>query len=476
MPRPKPVRAGAIHFSSPRLARLNVSSRRLNLASLHLSRRAINALQSKGILSIGGLIAQAEKGILHLRAAGVLTVLEITDALEALSNSLVESGGIDWVGFAERRGFTLLPRVYRPSYSGKDFLRHFSEACGEAVAGKFGQRGQMILRKRIFHAPEASVSLVEIGTELGLSGEMVRLIERSITKMLRRAIWDAEYRGCRFRLRPELLQPLHAIRGALDKVPEGCLDFNRWRFLLRSCADIEPQDLGEQTSFIIQLLGLKGGLLRGLPVLPTRRAPADALKEAIDEMTRLFAGRGGKALSERQVLEHLQASLPERCLSERVLTSILHSLPLVERVRNKQYRIRFADLPDHAARWERILDDRGSPIHFREIYSEIMRLAPATLREVSPSRLAARMGHFKRFVSVGRTGLWALREWSNVETRTVAEIAAALLASSAQPLHEREIFEAIVPMRSVRRKSIGTLLHEDGRFYRVAPAVWRLVE
>ena len=66
----------AIYFASPRLGALSAGKKRSGLAKLHLSRRAINALNQAGITAIGELIRQAEKGIINLEGLGEFKALK----------------------------------------------------------------------------------------------------------------------------------------------------------------------------------------------------------------------------------------------------------------------------------------------------------------------------------------------------------------------------------------------------------------
>jgi uncharacterized protein YbjT (DUF2867 family) len=115
-------------------------------------------------------------------------------------------------------------------------------------------------------------------------------------------------------------------------------------------------------------------------------------------------------------------------------------------------------------------------MHFREIHGEILRLAPKSLKGLSPRDLSSRMANASRFVPVGRSGTWSLREWPHIETGTVADIAARMLRAGESPMSEGQLYEVIAPLREVRRASIGTLLRDDARFRRVGPAQWALAE
>src|SRR5262249_43336397 len=99
----------AIYFASPRLSRLALIERKSTLAKLHLSRRAINALQKAHITTLKQLIKKAEAGIIGLTGLGQFKGLEIVMTLDALADTTDKQGAIDWVKFAKIRGFAVLP-------------------------------------------------------------------------------------------------------------------------------------------------------------------------------------------------------------------------------------------------------------------------------------------------------------------------------------------------------------------------------
>ena len=475
--RPPFVAADRIYFYSPRLHQVQGSLRDGSLPKLHLSRRAINALQAGGIATIGSLIISAERGIVHLRAIGQLTALEITEALEALATALDAEGAVDWIAYAERRQFRILPHRRQTHYSGREFLWHFPSVCEAAVGSKLGAQGVFVLQRRIFRHPDIALPLTEVGKQLGITGERVRLVERSILEMLTRAIWQEEYSGCRFRLRREFLQPLYDLAHRVQTAPYGALTAGVWRVLLEDCWQLQPADLGLQSALLLQLLGIEGELPEDVPEAVRSRTSADALRRASAELRQLFATNGGKAFSLGEISQHLAASMGEHALDEQAIVALLQSLPSIERdAATGQYRVCLKDLRNHVDRAERILREQGTPMHFREIHAQISRTAPVALNGLSPRDLASRMANADRFVPIGRTGVWSLREWPHVRTGTVADIAAEFLATSAEPLSEGALFELIKPLRQVRRGSIGTLLREDRRFCRVAPAVWALAQ
>ena len=472
--RPLFVTHGSLYFFSPAFERLGAATVSDRLAKLHLSRRAINALHAANVTTIGDLIQRTKTGITDLSASGELTSTEIVESLDALADAVASDGSVDWVCYAERRRFQLLPNAPQDAFTGRQFLWQFPRACDEAVTSKFGSAGALILRNRLFRHRDILVPLPEVGRHLGVSGERCRLIETSVLKMLRDAILREEYCGCRFRFRREFLRPLHELAEMIQRLPPGRLSLDQWRLTLMQCWGAQPEDLGQQEMIILQLLGIES--------YPEEAACGTSAgeefgmsAEIVSEIQRLFSRSPALSFTREDIRQHLFAKFREAAPEGTNLAQVLEQLPTLEFDRaSGRYRLRLEHVKNTVDRCERILRDSGFPMHYGELTAEIDRLLPEGVERPAERSVAMRLAGSKRFIAIARTGHWALREWGHVETRSVAEIAADLLRKSASPLTEDELFHSIVALRPTKRGSIGSLLREDGRFRRVAPVTWEL--
>jgi hypothetical protein len=390
--RPPFVRPEAVYFYSPKLDALAPAARDGSLARIHLSRRAITALSAGGLSNIGAFVRGAQQGIVHLRAIGHLTTVELTETLDALADSLTPENNIDWLAYADRRRFRILPESDQTCYTGREFLWYFPKTCEIAVSSKFGPAARLLLQRRMFRHPDIAVSLTDIAPHLGLTKERVRLLEQSILKMLRRAIWSDEYRGCRFRFRQQFLQPLRDLAARVRATPEGTLSSARWRILLRATWGVEPSELGQQSALLSQLLDLQTELREGPPTVTDAAGREKAIGKALHEISLFFGARGAEACSADEVGQHLRACLADEAPDDDTLLKILQSLPMLELEKTRRhYRVRLEHLKHHGDRCERILRDRGMTMHFREIYAEIARVAPRAVDGLTPRDLASRM-------------------------------------------------------------------------------------
>ena len=123
----------AIYFASARLNRLAPKEQTSGVAKLHLSRRAINALEKARVTTLGRLVKSAEAGIVGLKGLGPFKCLEIVVTLDALADATDEQGTIDWIKFAKIRGFAVLPEQ-QSQPTPEEFTRNFPSLCESAVA------------------------------------------------------------------------------------------------------------------------------------------------------------------------------------------------------------------------------------------------------------------------------------------------------------------------------------------------------
>lgn len=473
--RPALLHPKKVFFYSPKLSKLSASFLSGSLAELHLSRRGINALGAIGINTIGNLIAAARDGITSLRASGALTAAEIVQALHAMAGTVMSSGDVDWIAYAERRRFLVLPEERRDSYTAAEFLRAFPRVCEAAVSRTLGPLGRVVLLRRVFRHPDIVSLLREVAATINLTSERIRLVEKEIEEMLWFAIWKQEYRGCDFRFRDEFLQPLYDLADRVCSHPSKTLSEQGWRSLLQECWDVTPAALGQQTSLLHHLLGLPAHLPDvGERILAPGRSPGWRSGKIARHIRRFIRAQSTRDFTVAELHRALTREMGEVPYDEAELRRLVASFEGVETGRDQDhYRVKLSNLATHQDRCERILSEHGSPLHFREILARIARAAPAaakdTLRALEHGQLDK-----SRFIPLGRSGFWALKEWSHLTGGSVADLAAKILSGSHGPLTEKQLFDLMSEQRPVRLKSIGTLLSEDARFYRVAPATWAL--
>lgn len=93
-----------IAFTDLKLHKLRAADAKRSIATLHMSERAMNALEAIEIRTIRDLVAATKEGLKDVRAIGTATSLEIIEALKALSKSKKAGSWVDWDVYAMNRG------------------------------------------------------------------------------------------------------------------------------------------------------------------------------------------------------------------------------------------------------------------------------------------------------------------------------------------------------------------------------------
>ncbi len=119
-----------------------------------------------------------------------------------------------------------------------------------------------------------------------------------------------------------------------------------------------------------------------------------------------------------------------------------------------------------------VLHRAGRPMHFSEIASQIQKL------KTNPKKVTIQAVHNelikdKRFVLIGR-GIYALDEWG-YQAGTVADIIEEILKEES-PLSKEEIVRRVLARRQVKATTIALNLQEKPQFERVGKGTYQLTQ
>jgi len=237
-----------------------------------------------------------------------------------------------------------------------------------------------------------------------------------------------------------------------------------WARALRKAWGVDRHAIRNQEALLLRLLGkdnqwaLRGTVLE---------------KRFQDEVQRFIIANRKRTFSAAQLWRYLRPKFKRAIPFLPDVVSLLCTLPSLERTNQLDgFRVRLSYL-SYTDRCEIILRARGKPMHIQELTSALAATATERKRRTAQDTVAL-LWPLPRFIAIGKSGYWALREWKDIETRTIADVAADLLASIGKPLHVDELFALIEKRRPAARISMNTVLRQDPRFVRVAPAKWTL--
>ena len=465
---------GSIYFFSPSLNKLSSATRHKSLAALNLKHRAINALRPLGIQTIGELIDRSRSGIERLPNAGALTLAEINDSLAALSVNTGRRGEVDWVQYGEMRGFLILPRRRRLRWSLRTFLQEFPKVANAMVNSRFGNVGVLILRERILRSL-APMHLKRIGQQVGAFRQRVSLIEQEIVEMLRLVFSCDEYPNCKFRVRPEFLEPIRRLAVQVKTTSTKPSLFSVWERRLAQASGVTTEELTAAHRLIFEILSVKPVVTQTIasePIILPAGRNAGPFRAALKAIERLLTSHFPRGLTPEELYAALKKRLGSDVPAISELPVLVRSASHLEFV-DGRYRATISGLKKKSDRYERVLLEAGRPLRLNEI---ALRVWGKRFRSGSPKLrpISFLLSADDRFIPISVTGYWGLRDFGFFETRKITDIAVELLEHSSRGLHESELFDLISERRPVSQKSIPALLNLDERFRRVGARRWQL--
>ncbi len=446
-----------------------------SLRSLNLSTRALNVLNAAGVTNIGQLVSRSGQECGQALAKGKASNAECERAVSALAKSIRTDGDVDWITYAETRGFLILPLGVRKTWTPRELIEVFPATATTAVRHRYGTNALIVLKSRVLVPAADRPTLGSVGKGFAATKEAVRLIERNLFDLFISSVRRDEYEGCRFRFRPEFVQPLQELISAVQLKRKRVYSFSDWQRVLRETWGVEPDELACAERLLLALVGLR----KDSAALPHFFFPSEAkrstLPTALRQAKRLLTQNHSQGLSLDEFRSALQRSLPTNTPTLSELSELVAACPNLEKDENTgQYRTRTECLKNSLDHYERILRSAGKPVHYLEIWQEAGRTGGR--RHVSPATARSTLSGDPRFVPISRSGYWALSKWSNVETRSTPEIAAHILKGARRPMSERTLYTLVAARRPVNKRSIWSQLAADPRFLRAAPGMWLLAD
>ncbi len=494
----------SIYFMSPSLMRMTTVAGSRHLSELHFKVRTINALEKNRIFTIERLIERAREGIEHFSAAGKTTVEDITAALGALTLSLEKNGNIDWIRYAATRGFEILPKSPRSSWSGQLFVRELPSVLKMIMRLNYKPRFSSALKQLFLNGS----TFDELSEHFERSRQRFCTIGENFIKMLRRLVWLNDYRGCRFRVSSEYLEPLRHLAAKLeleglrrfsseewremftDKYPSFSLHRDaierfrpasmnrsrrhllalRWPEILQQAWHLKRDEILGQERLLLEILGFRidSRVKKRASIQLLRNERSMALRSSGTEVERILTFVYPNGLALKALVAELRKKFGQNALGQAECADLIRTLPKVESGPKKIYRIKLQHLKHKNDRCARVLEDEGRVLHYREIFSR----AAVSTKTAGGLRVNI-MANDSRFVAVGRSGYWGLAEWK-IETGRIADAAANVMSTREGALSETEIFDLVRSRRPCAKGSISSMLKADSRFRRVSPLTWKL--
>ncbi|WP_404436994.1 hypothetical protein [Stutzerimonas chloritidismutans] len=142
------------------------------------------------------------------------------------------------------------------------------------------------------------------------------------------------------------------------------------------------------------------------------------------------------------------AKKKNRTISNDAIQAALKACTEIETI-GENARLRFSFLRSAADKAYRILESQSKPLHYSEIAKEI-NLSNKSIKNykvLQETNLTNQLAADPRFINIGKSGEWALKEWDSHQNITILEALEAILHQEGEPLSFERLKEAIKASR-----------------------------
>jgi hypothetical protein len=338
---------------------------------------------------------------------------------------------------------------------------------------RFGQQGQLILKRHLLPVScHKRQSLEAIAHELRITRQAVAQTMKSFLRRLHASMINNDYRGCRVFFIPGFLQPLQALNAQLGN--QRVLSESDWNCVVAQAWHLQQTDLKDVEFLLLAILGFRRIEFDSdehpqlLPIITKGRLKTGIAKLARAIKTLLL--NHDKGLTVEKVAGAIRTRGHLRDVEEDLIRVVLRSMPDVQ-ISDLLYRVRTA--PTRADQYHAILMKAGKPLHYGMLARRVRSFGPMRARRL-PAAISYILGRDRRFVAVAQSGYWALTEWSDIETRSVAKIAFDEITKARRPLSQSELYTLISAKRFLNRRSLTKLLGQTNRLMRLPSGLWTI--
>lgn len=461
---------GKMYYASEHLQRWVAIHGDIGIGALQLRIHVAGPLLRRGIKTLAQLLKALRVGLSIPRNQRQRFVPELVASLTALDRCSSSRGKIDWNFFAKQLRIPIAG--YGGTSRSDEMLSRFYAAVGAAVQFEFGQGAHLVATHRLLIRTGSETKLVDIGRLLGITKEAVRLREASLLADLRRIVWYNDYTSWRCRLAHELQSSIRDFVSEFKLRNRAVFLRTDWDAAAANYFGVERGNPLTETRLLLGLAGLTPFRFAG-------ECRWSALATNSDAVPRLQKARAliNKALSvgcpDGLTLAALRGAIAKAqssAVTDDDVRCLVRSLPDIDyNEKTRRYHVAKSKLRLGDA-LEQALRAAGRPISLRDFQKTFCDEAGRPRWTLDT--IVTEIAKDSRFVAVGLTGKRALREWTQIETRSIVDIAAEIVQAASGPVSEAQLYQAISQRRSLRPKSIRPLLLHDRRFRRVSMGWW----
>lgn len=449
------------------------------LADLGLPASLVEALPG---LSFDDLKSMSQMELVRVWAGVAMRLRLRSDLLMALESIAEGSGPISAREWAERwraSGYHVLPEGY---HEGGEMPLHVAlvKLLRHLIVTSLGEDEWAIVQHRKGLLGAESFTLQQIGDAYGLSRERIRQREARALKVLSTWLSDPGRSTAPARVHPHIeraLGEIHDLFASVKQAPQRHSVLLEGLSKILGCGEVDAEP-------ILDVLAKQAGVAElhlprsGLENIWTSEDDPD--RSLLRRRVLQFHDQLTRVSTASSTVVELTIAINDRAEpSDRVtVDEIERYSPLcstIEHLQNGRLQGRFEHLATRAMQLERVLEESGEPMHV----SEILRVfnhhgVQYGGKPIQRANLSNHLAVDKRFVPIGRSGIWAMADWPDVETGTLLELMERCFIQHNRPLTADEISTWVGSLRPVGRGSVLAYLSMDDRFAKIDRERWGL--
>jgi hypothetical protein len=464
------------------LKRLPLSVQNLHLDQLHLDIKTHNALVKVGITTIKGLSDANNSYLGSIEGFHSGSLGKINGSLIALLNSIKNENEVNWFQYWKAQGIKILPSICISQDTLDQIFENLPKIIEEILQREENEKSWIVIQRRFGLGETKKLTLDEIGSVFSITRERVRQIEDKSLNILREILVEQHYAGKSYQVHPAVHQLIQTLQGTLEKEPSKLLLENKLLKGVCQNFNIDPEKVKSSLIFILTLTGAQyieivypnSVPIWGYAEPPLRQVLESGIKRLDDFLTRETIS----PQTEIDILVRLnKGARKSEKLTLAQLTWLIDLCTSIERRNDNLVWGKFECLKGRGNQVERILIESGSPMRIADIARQINnRLVPQGQHRVTEENLSNQIID-DRFIAIGRSGIWGLKSWSHIDTKSILTLMEECLIAYNKPSTVEEIFTYVSERRPVSRRSVLMyLINEKDLFVKTGLTTWALAK
>jgi hypothetical protein len=449
------------------------------ISMLPISNRAKNALTNAQITTIRMLIPAYERGFDEIQGLGARSLSEIEQALLAY----LDNPETALVALSEQQRDNRQPLVELPDTSPPDLLTLIVPFTRALLRMADDARKMDVLKRRFGLERSKEYTLQEIGDYYGITRERVRQLESRALRYIHDILFGNRFLK-EWRVPSEFQHEAQTLRAMLTKDTPLLLEKDLIQLLAERYDVTAPRLDRGALRLLLHIFGFTPVPTSGFPVRthvawstqPIDVANINRILTAVGKVL----DRSGTSIS----YFDLKVEVTRRCKGAAIDHAQLRQALLlcadIEAIDQNTFQIPFALLQSLADKAYRVLYEANAPLHLREICKQINhRLAKQGLPADAQLRsIQGQLVGDRRFVSVGRSGLWSLAEWQHITTTGITDLMREFFHRHGTAATHAEVSSYVYDKRpDISPNSIGIYLSTTPElFVRVSAKHYELTE